>query len=134
MFLGIYPRSCPSIPQPQITIFVMMSESRQNIIALIKEKVRKKDSTANIILFGSHARRDATKNSDWDILILLDRSPVDKLTEKEFRDELFEVELETNQPISTFVFSKPEWETNILLLLYIKTYNKREYNSNGRNF
>ncbi len=89
----------------------MMIESRQNIIALIKEKVRKKDSTANIILFGSHARKDATKDSDWDILILLDRPTVDKLTEKEFRDELFEVELQTDQPISTFVFSKSEWET-----------------------
>ncbi len=88
-----------------------MTESRQNIIALIKEKVRKKDSTANIILFGSRARGEATKHSDWDILILLDRSSVDRLTEKEFRDELFEVELETNQPISTFVFSKSEWET-----------------------
>ncbi len=88
-----------------------MIESRQNIIALIKKKVRKKDSAANIILFGSHAREDATKDSDWDILILLDRPTVDKLTEKEFRDELFEVELQTDQPISTFVFSKSEWET-----------------------
>jgi len=30
--------------------------------------------------------------------------------EQEFREQIFDVELETAQPISTFVFSKADWE------------------------
>ena len=73
--------------------------------------MKKKDPSANIILFGSRARGQSTKDSDWDILILLDQIKVNRFLEKEFRDELFEIELEIGEPISTFVFSKSEWES-----------------------
>ena len=73
-------------------------------------KVLLKDPDAEIILFGSHARGDARQDSDWDILILLNKPTVSRTMEKEFREELFDVELETGQPISTFVFSKNDWE------------------------
>jgi len=63
------------------------------------------------MLFGSRARGNATTNSDWDILILLNSPKVTRDKEKEYREELFEVELETGEPISTFVFSKNEWES-----------------------
>ncbi|CAN5145231.1 hypothetical protein BH20BAC1_BH20BAC1_03420 [soil metagenome] len=88
-----------------------MLHTNNNITTLIKKKIKQKDPSADVILFGSHARGDATKNSDWDILILLDRLDVNRLIEKEFRDELFEVELETGEPISTFVFSKSDWDS-----------------------
>jgi len=63
-----------------------------------------------VILFGSHARGQANANSDWDILILLNQNNVNRNIEREYRDELFEVELEIGEPISTFVFSKFDWE------------------------
>jgi predicted nucleotidyltransferase len=62
-------------------------------------------------LFGSHARGDSNSNSDWDILVLLNNLTVDRKLEKEFREELFDVELQVGEPISTFVFSKKDWET-----------------------
>ncbi len=77
---------------------------------LIKATILKKDPTADVILFGSHARGQATKDSDWDILILLNLPHVTRLIETEFRDELFDIELEKGEVISTFVFSKTEWE------------------------
>jgi hypothetical protein len=43
-------------------------------------------------------------------LILLNKNEVTRKQEKEFRDELYTVELETGEPISTFVFSKSDWE------------------------
>ncbi len=88
-----------------------MIRSEKQVLELIKSAVRKKDPSAVIILFGSRARGQSTKNSDWDILILLDQINVNRLLEKEFRDELFEIELEIGEPISTFVFSKSEWES-----------------------
>ena len=77
---------------------------------MICNRVKQKDPDAEIILFGSRARAQATNNSDWDILILLNKNEVTRKQEKEFRDELYTVELETGEPISTFVFSKSDWE------------------------
>lgn len=87
-----------------------MSIKEKNIAEMIKAMVRKKDPTADVILFGSHARGQANQDSDWDILILLNKPHVTRLMEKEFTDELFEIELEQGEVISAFVFSKSEWE------------------------
>jgi len=88
-----------------------MNAKEQHILSLIRERIRKKNPKAQVILFGSRARGNATTNSDWDILILLNSPKITRDKEKEYREELFEVELETGEPISTFVFSKNEWES-----------------------
>jgi predicted nucleotidyltransferase len=88
-----------------------MSPVEKHIAEMIKAKVKQKDPSAEVVVFGSHARAEASKDSDWDILILLNRPDISRALEKEFRDEVFEVELEIGQPISTFVFSKIAWET-----------------------
>ncbi|OFX59545.1 MAG: hypothetical protein A2046_07270 [Bacteroidetes bacterium GWA2_30_7] len=88
-----------------------MNLKEKYIIGLIKSKIQKKNPDADIILFGSHARGTANQDSDWDILILLNTSNVSRKTEQEYRHELFDVELETGEPISTFVYSKTDWET-----------------------
>jgi uncharacterized protein len=87
-----------------------MSNNEINVIRLIKERIKKKDPLADIILFGSHARGQSHKDSDWDILILINLPNVNRSLEKEYRDELFDLELEIGEPISTFVFSKSDWE------------------------
>ena len=88
-----------------------MTANDNHIINLIRNKIRDKEPLAEIVLFGSRARGQAHKESDWDILILLNQPTVSHQTEKDFMDEIFDVELETGEPISTFVFSKQEWET-----------------------
>ena len=88
-----------------------MNRKEKFIVGLIKSKIKQKNSQAEIILFGSHARGEAHVDSDWDILILLDSLHVTRTIEKEYREELFEVELETGEPISTLVYSKYEWES-----------------------
>lgn len=77
---------------------------------MIKARIKHKNPFADIILFGSHARGQSHKDSDWDILILLNQPNVNRLIEKEYADELFELELEIGESISTFVFSKNDWE------------------------
>lgn len=88
-----------------------MKKDKQQILKLIKAAINRKNPEAEVILFGSRARGQEHKNSDWDILILLNAPYVDRSTEKEYREELFDVELETGEAISTFVFSKQDWET-----------------------
>lgn len=87
-----------------------MEQKELQIKNLIKAKVKQKNPLAEIVLFGSHARGDFNKNSDWDILILLNQNHVNRLEEKEYRDELFDIELEVGEPISTIVLSKTDWE------------------------
>jgi len=88
-----------------------MDTNENHIINLIRSKIYQKNPNAEVVLFGSHARGDAHNDSDWDILILLNSMTVDRKTEKEYREELFEIEIEIGQPISTFVFSKNDWES-----------------------
>lgn len=89
----------------------IMRKDKQQIIKLIKAAISRKNPEAEVILFGSRARGQENKNSDWDILILLNAPYVDRKTEKEYREALFEVELESGEAISTLVFSKQDWET-----------------------
>jgi predicted nucleotidyltransferase len=88
-----------------------MKMDKKYIKNLIRTRIKQKNPNAEIILFGSQARGDFNKDSDWDILILLNQLDVSRDTEMEYREELFEVELETGEPISTFVFSKNDWES-----------------------
>lgn len=87
-----------------------MRKQDKKIKERIREKINQKNPNAQIILFGSRARGQSHKDSDWDILILLNQPQVSRLTGKEYRDELYELELEIGEPISTLVFSKTEWE------------------------
>jgi len=87
-----------------------MNKKEQHIAQKIKEKIKQKNPFADVILFGSHARGKSHKDSDWDILILLSQSNVSRLIEKEYRDELFDIELEIGEPISALVYSKNDWD------------------------
>ncbi len=100
-----------------------MNKREQHIANLIKTAIYTKNPEAKVILFGSHARGKANKDSDWDILILLNR-PVDRNTEREYREELFNVELETGEPISTIVYSKSDWESKFVVTPFYENVTK----------
>jgi len=77
---------------------------------LIRQNISKIDPDAEIILYGSRARGDERIDSDWDILVLTDY-PVDINKERGFIDNLYDLELETGEPFSLFVYSKADWVT-----------------------
>lgn len=87
-----------------------MKRKTKHISTLIKQAIGRIDSNAQIILYGSRARGTERIDSDWDILILTDY-PVDIIKERVFRNTLYDLELETGEPFSVFVYSKIEWET-----------------------
>jgi len=76
---------------------------------LIKRCVEEIDPKARVYLYGSRARRTAREDSDWDILILVDQEKVTLKDEQRFRHKLIDVELETGQAMSTFVYSLKDW-------------------------
>jgi uncharacterized protein len=87
-----------------------MYKKLKDIAPVIRQYVNAVDPTAEIILFGSRARGDAHKDSDWDILILTD-GQADLAVERKFRDTLYDIELETGESLSVFVYSKNDWHS-----------------------
>jgi len=87
-----------------------MKTKTQHISQLIRHCINAIDPKADVILYGSRARGDERPDSDWDILVLTDYS-VDLITERKFRDKLYDLELETGEPLSIFVYSKNDWQT-----------------------
>src|ERR1035437_8014839 len=87
-----------------------MTDHEKKVTERIKAKIMEKDPTAIVILYGSHARGDANKDSDWDILILVDKKNFDRTMERGYRDSLFDIVLDIEEPISAFIRTKDAWE------------------------
>ena len=86
---------------------------RKELLNKIRLSVHQHDADADIYLYGSRARRDNKKNSDWDVLILVDEDKITNLIEDRFRDSLYDIELETGQIISVLIYPKFYWNNKL---------------------
>lgn len=80
-----------------------------SILSEIKKIVKGKDPDAKIYLYGSRVRDEQSKESDWDVLILLNREYIPLEVEKEITYALFDLEFDTGELISPIVYSEKEW-------------------------
>ncbi len=85
-----------------------MTKSK-SILSEIKKIVKGKDPDAKIYLYGSRVREEQSKESDWDVLILLNREYIPLEVEKEITYALFDLEFDTGELISPIVYSEKEW-------------------------
>ena len=76
------------------------------IVSKIAKTIHDNDPLAEAYLFGSRARGDSKPNSDWDILILVN--------DTKFRDDLYDIELDSGQVISTFIYPKDYWQNTLI--------------------
>lgn len=83
---------------------------KNDILLKIKNVVREIEPDAKIILYGSTARGDRRKNSDIDLLILINRRKITRTEEKRIKYPLYDLEFDTGQIISPLVISALEWE------------------------
>ena len=83
--------------------------SNQEIIKKARP-ILEKQGVKRAALFGSRARGDEKKYSDWDLLILTNY-PVSFKDEQKFRHNLYDLELELEEVFSSFVYYKKDWET-----------------------
>ena len=97
----------------------------QNIIRdKISKTIHENDPNAEAFLFGSRARGDSRPDSDWDILILVDNKKVTNDLEDKFREDLYDIELESGQIISTFIYPKEYWSSTLIFSPLYKNVNQ----------
>lgn len=82
-----------------------------NILSEIKRLVKEHDASAKVYLYGSRVKGTTHKESDWDILILLNKEKITPDEEKEITNPLYDLEFETGEVISPMVYSEKEWNT-----------------------
>jgi predicted nucleotidyltransferase len=86
-----------------------MKDNPIEFLNRIKTTILGKAPDAQILLFGSRARGTASTDSDWDILILLPNERINSKDESILTDPLYDLELETGEVISPFIYSETEW-------------------------
>lgn len=86
--------------------------AQKEILQQIKKIVLDREPSAKVYLYGSRARGTAVrKDSDWDILILLNRDKISTDVENRITDPLFDFELEMGEVISSMIYSEKEWNS-----------------------
>jgi predicted nucleotidyltransferase len=83
--------------------------SPHETLARISNAIHTADPSAEAYLFGSRARGDNREDSDWDIIILVDDERVNRDVDNKFLDALYDIELEIEQVITAFVYTKKHW-------------------------
>ena len=100
-----------------------MNEKITQVINQVKEYLIKKygDKIREIILFGSHVKGEATKDSDIDILVLIDDSIDPFEMRRSLSDFLFDILLEYGELVSVIVLPERFFENyNYPFILNVK--------------
>jgi uncharacterized protein len=94
-----------------LTSHIIPAESK-TMAALVKKQVQLVDSSATVILFGSRARGDAAEDSDWDFLVLTEKTNSNALADELRKVILREVELKYDAAISLIVKNAEVWQSD----------------------
>ena len=84
--------------------------NREALLERVKRAIREIESDAEIILYGSRARKDSDAQSDWDFLILVDGPINDERVDK-IRHRLYEIEWECDEVLCCIVRDRKEWNS-----------------------
>lgn len=80
------------------------------LLSKVRDAVLGVEPDARVILFGSRARGDASGDSDWDLLVLLDGA-VSEDRRAAIRDRLYDVELDTGAVLIALIRAADEWSS-----------------------
>ena len=80
------------------------------ILEKIRQLKRQIIPSEKVILFGSQARGDAHEESDWDLLLLLDKSEITYEDECRYGDPFAKLGWNFGTYISAKLYTENEWE------------------------
>lgn len=83
---------------------------RPNIVNSVRQKMHRHFPDAEVILFGSEARGDARRDSDIDLLVLLNQEQVTFADKMAVIGSLEDISLKENVEISPIIYTKMNWQ------------------------
>lgn len=85
---------------------------KKQVIKAMHDKLQEIDPHAKAILFGSRARGTEHLESDWDVLILLNKPKITLQDYDKYSYPLRELGWDIDEIINPIIFSNEEWEAN----------------------
>lgn len=86
-----------------------MKKKTEYILNAIKEELLKVAPDAKAILFGSRARGDFLSDSDWDILILINKTKIERTDYDDISYPLYELGWKLDEKISPKLYTIGDW-------------------------
>ncbi|HSW01216.1 MAG TPA: nucleotidyltransferase domain-containing protein [Sedimentisphaerales bacterium] len=85
-------------------------EADKVLLDRCRRAIRRAVPDADVILYGSRARGDATEHSDYDILVLVDQ-PVNVALKDRILSSIYPLELETEAMLTVVTYNRRQWES-----------------------
>lgn len=85
---------------------------KEDMIKAMRNVLNGIDPTVQAILFGSRARGDAEEDSDWDVLVLINKPRVSLSDYDKYSYPLRELGWDMDEIINPVLFSTKEWNEN----------------------
>jgi len=82
----------------------------RQLLAECKAAIREVVPEARLILYGSRARGDAHEDSDYDLLVLVDRQ-VDMSLERAIVDRLVPLEVRMGKALTALIYNRSQWDS-----------------------
>lgn len=90
------------------------------ILQRIKKLVLEREPSAKIYLYGSRVKGNSREDSDWDLLILLNKEKITSDIERDVTYPLYDLEFEIGEVISPMVYSEMEWNNKYRVTPFYK--------------
>ena len=98
----------------------MMKTAKESILTQIKKMVTDKEPSAKIYLYGSRSKGTARPDSDWDIVVLLNKDTITLDIERNITYPLYDLEFDSGEVISPLIYSEKEWNGKYKLTPFYK--------------
>ena len=86
---------------------------KESVLSAIREVARTDiPQNASVILFGSQARGDEKSDSDWDVLILIDKEKLSPNDHDLYSYPFWELGWKIDAMIHPSVYTRKDWQTN----------------------
>lgn len=98
--------------KPKQVLYQLKNPADIELLERCKKTIQEIIPEAQVVLYGSRARGEASPASDYDILVLVN-SPVSWQLERDIIERLYDLELESGQILNTQVYSLETWNSPI---------------------
>ena len=85
---------------------------KEDMIKAMRNVLNGIDPTVQAILFGSRARGDAEEDSDWDVLVLINKPRISLSDYDKYSYPSRELGWDMDEIINPVLFSTKEWDEN----------------------